>query len=113
MDGQNRFLRRLSARGVELDKPSVSTGRHYTAVRGACPALTYPILRPASDRGGDGEAKRGRESEKTGYRVTVKVVVAFKPEVRPMAVMVMIPLSGPGPMSGCGAPTKLPLASVL
>jgi len=46
------------------------------------------------------------------YGVTVKVVVAFRPDVRPIPVIVIIPESGPGPISGWGAPTKLPVPSV-
>jgi len=46
------------------------------------------------------------------YLVTVKVVVAFNPDVRPIAVIVMMPDAGAGPINGWGWPTKLPLASV-
>lgn len=37
---------------------------------------------------------------RTCHGVTVKVVVAFRPEVRPMPMIVIIPESGPGPING-------------
>ena len=47
------------------------------------------------------------------YFVTVKVVLALSPDFCPVAVIVTMPDAGAGPISGCGAPTKLPLASVI
>lgn len=44
--------------------------------------------------------------------VTVKVVVALSPEVRPIAVIVNTLERGPGPVKASGLPTKLPLAFV-